>query len=1039
MTTQSTRLPAAAGTMLAMLLAAGCRHDGDESEDTPPPPPPPPPPAVTYSVGGSVSGLVGSGLVLRNNGGNDLSASANGSFTFSTQLNSGSSYAVTVGTQPSSPAQTCVVSNGAGTIAAANVTNVTVTCTTNTFTLSGSVSGLNGTGLVLQNNGGDDLNIASNGSFAFATAINAGGSYVVTVRTQPSGPIQQCAIANGSGANVNANITNVMVTCVPASFTVGGAVSGLNGTGLVLQNNGDDDLGLATNGSFVFNTAINSGGGYAVTVRTQPAAPIQHCTVTNGSGSGVTANVTNVAVACGDVTPRFIYTMDYATGTLSTFRVDAQTGALRHFDLAKTGTQPIGFRAVTSPVNSDLGFAYSLNSGSQDITGRTFNRRTGVGGGAIPGLPLALPSAPSSFNSHPNNRFVYVTHPTANNIATYAIDSTTGALTAVGGAVATGDSPQSLVFGPDARFAYVTNTGSNDIYVYEVNDTSGAITEIPANRVSTGAQPRALTFLSSGAFAYLLSAQSDTIAGYAVNATTGALTPVAGSPYATDANPSALLVHPNGRFIYVANSGSDNVSAFAIDSSTGALTALGGNPFPAAVQPTALAFDASGRFMYVTHTNAAAPGITGFRVDAMTGIPLAIGPLTQTPPSPRMTLEPSGKYLYAASNTNSNVASFRIDQTTGALSLLDSMYLINTGGAPIFSFSALSSTTPATVVPKHVFVANDGDGGNGNVATYAVNATTGSLTAVGTPIATGISPASLTTRPDGRYVYVANADSNSISAYANDNGALTPVVGSPFGTAGAPNVVAAAAGGRFVYSIQSDNVVTHAINQATGALTDVQTIAAGVAPQSVAISHTNRCLFAANNGSNNLHAFAVNPVSGGLTNVTGSPYAVGDLPNEVIVHPSGRFVYVVNDGDNTVSAFLINTSAATPCALAALPGSPYSAGPAAFGLISIAAEPSGRYVYAVNEASDSVSIFSVNQSTGALTLQGVPVVVGTSADAVYTEPSGRFLYVSRQSTGSQELATYTIDATTGAITPVSDAVLAIPNANDSVIAGGLEF
>ncbi len=71
----------------------------------------------------------GAGLVLRNNGGDDLAVSANGAFTFATSLTSGSTYAVTVATQPSG--QTCSVSNGSGTVAGANVTTVAVACVTN--------------------------------------------------------------------------------------------------------------------------------------------------------------------------------------------------------------------------------------------------------------------------------------------------------------------------------------------------------------------------------------------------------------------------------------------------------------------------------------------------------------------------------------------------------------------------------------------------------------------------------------------------------------------------------------------------------------------------------------------------------------------------------------------------------------------------------------------------------------------------------------------------------------------------------------------
>ena len=135
------------------------------------------------------------------------------------------------------------------------------------FTISGSVSGLSGSGLVLGNNG-YSLAIAGNGSFSFSQTFVL-DNYDVTVLTQPSNPTQTCSVANGSGT-ATGNVTNVQVTCATATYTIGGTVSGLSGTGLVLQDNGGDNLSISGNGSFTFKTAISSGSTYKVTVLTQP-------------------------------------------------------------------------------------------------------------------------------------------------------------------------------------------------------------------------------------------------------------------------------------------------------------------------------------------------------------------------------------------------------------------------------------------------------------------------------------------------------------------------------------------------------------------------------------------------------------------------------------------------------------------------------------------------------------------------------------------------------------------------------------------------
>lgn len=165
-----------------------------------------------------------------------------------------------------------------------------------TFTIGGSVAGLTGTGLVLQDNGGDNLTISGNGPFTFATAIASAKPFSVTILTQPTTPAQTCTVADGSGS-ATANVTTVQVACATATLSVGGAVSGLQGTGLVLQDNGGDNVTITASGNFTFPTLLLPGATYAVTILTQPNTPAQACTVSNGTGTA-SANVTNVQVIC---------------------------------------------------------------------------------------------------------------------------------------------------------------------------------------------------------------------------------------------------------------------------------------------------------------------------------------------------------------------------------------------------------------------------------------------------------------------------------------------------------------------------------------------------------------------------------------------------------------------------------------------------------------------------------------------------------------------------------------------------------------------
>ncbi len=83
----------------------------------------------------------------------------------------------------------------------------------------------------------------------------------------------------------------------PAKYQIGGTVSGLQGSGLVLAN-GAEELPISANGPFAFPTTVESGTGYSVTVRTQPTSPYQLCTVTGGSGSVAGADVSSIVVSC---------------------------------------------------------------------------------------------------------------------------------------------------------------------------------------------------------------------------------------------------------------------------------------------------------------------------------------------------------------------------------------------------------------------------------------------------------------------------------------------------------------------------------------------------------------------------------------------------------------------------------------------------------------------------------------------------------------------------------------------------------------------
>jgi len=182
-------------------------------------------PNGNYTVGGTIVGLEGD-IVLQNNLGDNLAASSEGSFTFSTPLTTGNAYSVSVLTQPAG--QTCTVGDGSGTIGNTNITNVTVTCSSEEgFTVSGNLTGLVGGKIFLelfvQTSEGVEytsLETSSDGSFTFTGTYADGATYYVDIASTTI-TNQHCNVGNETGNINGANITNVTIECSPIILMFG--------------------------------------------------------------------------------------------------------------------------------------------------------------------------------------------------------------------------------------------------------------------------------------------------------------------------------------------------------------------------------------------------------------------------------------------------------------------------------------------------------------------------------------------------------------------------------------------------------------------------------------------------------------------------------------------------------------------------------------------------------------------------------------------------------------------------------------------------
>ncbi len=770
---------AAALLLLSATFLAGCGNDS--VTQTP-----------AYQVGGVVTGLVGSGLVLANNGTNNLSVSANGAFHFTSELTNGSSYAVTVVTQPGSPAQNCIITNGTGSISSSSVTTVQVTCSTNGYTIGGNVSGLTGTGLVLEDNGGDDLTINQPGPFTFAQTIGSGVGYAVTVKTQPTNPAQVCAVSNGSGTVSSANVGNVAVTCATNTFSVSGTITGLLGTGLVLQTNG---VTATISGNTFSFAQLPSGTAYNVTVTTPPTNPTQSCVVANGQGTLTNANVSGVTVTCsttqtftvsgtvtGLVGSGFVLQNNSAPITLSgnSFSFTLASGASYNIGVGHQPTSPSQTCTVTNGSGtitvSNVTVAVNCVTNTYSISVNV----SGLDAGAT-GLAL-LDNGGDNLGITGNATFTFATKIASG--AAYAVTigtppTVTPAQYCIvqngsGTVAAANVTNVNLTCRNVGQALFVANPydgAHGDISGFMINPANGNLISSGAP-VTANLNPSAIALDSAGQIAYVANLTSHDVSTYSVSPTTGVLTPLVTAPgYATSGVLSySVVVDPADTNLVFVGSDSGGSGGYVdfYDATAGVLALNGASPVASGSDPLVMAADPTGAFLFATERYDDSINVYSISAGVLSNV--SNSPFTNGSGSAPVgvTVYPGGGYIYVAGAGNGTLTAYAYDTVTGALTPLTTPYQVGSGSNSAPTAVAIDPTARFL----YVTALNDN-----TISEFTIAPLTGLLTAVGTPLATGNGPADVKIEPSGHYLYVANSTDGTVGEYTIDpnSGALTAV------------------------------------------------------------------------------------------------------------------------------------------------------------------------------------------------------------------------------------------------------------------------
>jgi 6-phosphogluconolactonase len=343
----------------------------------------------------------------------------------------------------------------------------------------------------------------------------------------------------------------------------------------------------------------------------------------------------------------------------------------------------------------------------------------------------------------------------------------------------------------------------------------------------------------TAAYVYAVSSATGSVSAFAVDYQTGVLTQLSGSPFSSQlTNPTSVVASPTNKTIYVIG-GTQNaeVEQYSIGSD-GKIYA--GNTYNiTGTYPTGATVDPTGRFLYVTYTyethvyngtsNDYGPGhpgpggITIFPINSdgtlgtplntnvgnnPVGIAVSIPTCTATPLLPGTTTGQIACNVLnsgtTANNGYENVFAFVLDQegstfSPGASPTLVTLVQNPTSGAlTLTPQTTLSSSLKtyqginAGVLPSAVAVDPTGrfvyftDAAQNEAFGFTINyTTTGALTTMNVsnnPVATGLYPVAITIEPRGKYLYIANYNSNTVSSFSID-----PASGNLGGTASVGN------------------------------------------------------------------------------------------------------------------------------------------------------------------------------------------------------------------------------------------------------------
>lgn len=525
-----------------------------------------------------------------------------------------------------------------------------------------------------------------------------------------------------------------------------------------------------------------------------------------------------------------------------------------------------------------------------------------------------------------------------------------------------------------ATFAFAGNQDGT-ISAFEV-DTDGELTNRNYTVVSNHSVTAVASILS-GRFVAVLA--GNTIYSCEVDGQTGALQVVSSLP--TGSSATALAVNEMDRTLYVSVAGgTSSIVAYRYDAGTGALSSVGSTPL--ASTPTGLRIHPRSTHLYVTTQSAALIVVTLDHDGSLD----THGTYPMSDQVREVQLSSDGMFAYAS--VENTLEAFRVDTSSGALTLIDSHTVSSNANLGSVLLNADDSI---------VYVVNLD---NARVYAYALHPTNGTIDSSDSSSASPDgSPSSLTLLADESALLVGDGSSNTVATLTlTDVGHIVAVVDQTASRSSVRALALRKGSGatsstpRLLYVPHSGNGEIQSYFAHNGTLSPRWTTPTGTRPRQVVFHPNGERAYAINSGSHEIETFKVAPGSGQLTSFDVLTIPVADAEQDFIrlaVDPTGRFLYALDGRINLgvpgrVRLFPIEADGAV--------GASTSVTSTGDNPENLLIAPNGRFLYVMNSWGDSITVFEINRTSG--TLSQKQYLTGYDRPLVATmHPNGRWLYV----------------------------------------------